>query len=92
MNENKIKLILIDILSALFPDCGFDKDILEFADLMDDLGMDSITFISIIVKIEEIFGIIVPDDMLLMENFRSVKDIVLIVEHEIEGKHVEENS
>lgn len=81
MDKNEIKAKLIDMLAVLFPDNGVNKDILEYTDLMDDLGMDSITFISIIVEIEGIFEVIVPDDMLLMENFRSVDSIVQIIEN-----------
>lgn len=64
----------------LFPDSGVDKDVLEYADLIDDLGMDSITFISIVVEIEDIFEITVSDDLLLTENFRNVDSIIQIVE------------
>ncbi len=80
MDKNEIKSKLIDILTVLFPDSGVDKDVLEYTDIIDDLGMDSITFISIIVEIEDAFEIIVPDDMLLMENFRNVDLIIQIVE------------
>lgn len=80
MYKNEIKSKLIDMLAMLFPNSGVDKDILEYTDLMDDLGMDSITFISIVVEIEDVFEITVPDDLLLMENFRNVDSIIQIVE------------
>lgn len=79
MDKNEIKSKLVDMLAVLFSDNGVDKDVLEYADLIDDLGMDSITFISIIVEIEDAFEIIVPDDMLLMENFRNVVLIIQII-------------
>lgn len=80
MDKNEIKAELIDILAVLFPDSGVDKDVLEYTDLLDDLGMDSITFISIIVEIEDVFEITVPDDLLLMESFRNVNSIIQIVQ------------
>ena len=80
MDKKEIKSKLIDMLAMLFPDSGVDKDVLEYTDLMDDLGMDSITFISIVVEIEDVFEITVPDDLLLMENFRNVDSIIQIVE------------
>ena len=43
--------------------------------------MDSITFISIVVEVEDLFGITVPDDMLLMENFRDIDGIIQIIEN-----------
>ena len=79
-DRNAIKQHLNDMLSALFPNAGIDADILVDVDLIDDLNMDSITFISIVVEIEDIFGITVPDDMLLMESFRNVDRIIHIIE------------
>ena len=55
-------------------------------DLIDDLGMDSITFISIVVEIESQFDIEISDDMLLLENFKCVDDIVSIVESALSRK------
>lgn len=76
MTTETIKQEVIELISELFKDNGFDIDILEYVDLIDDLGMDSITFISIVVEVEAHFGIEVPDDMLLLENFRCLKNIV----------------
>ena len=76
MERNEIKIKVVDILNTLFPNSGIDTSILEYVDLIDDLGMDSMTFISIVVEIEFVFNIIVPDDILLMENFKNVDDIV----------------
>lgn len=81
METNKIKAEVIQLLSELFADKGFDTDIIEHVDLIDDMGMDSITFISIIVKIESKFNITVPDDVLLMDNFKKVDDIVVVVKN-----------
>ncbi len=80
---------VINLISELFLDKGFDADIIEYIDLIDDAGMDSITFISIIVEIEAKFDIIVPDDMLLMDNFRNVDDIVTLVECERSSEELE---
>ena len=79
MTTETIKQGVIELISKLFEDKGFNIDILEYVDLIDDLGMDSITFISIVVEVEAYFDIEVPDDMLLLENFKSVDDIVSIV-------------
>lgn len=80
MENGDIKAKVIDMLNNLFPNSGVDSDILEYVDLIDDLGMDSVTFISMVVEIESIFEIIVPDDMLLMENFRNVDGILAVIE------------
>ena len=86
MTTETIKQEVIELISELFKDKGFDIDIIEYVDLIDDLGMDSITFISIVVEIEAHFDIEVPDDMLLLENFKCVDDIVSIVKNELSKK------
>ena len=86
MEKSEIKTKIIDMLNNLFPDFGVDTDILEFVDLIDDLGMDSMIFISIVIEVESTFDITVPDEMLLMENFRNVGEIIKIVENEINCK------
>ena len=86
MTTGTIKQGVIELISKLFEDKGFDTDIIEYVDLIDDLGMDPITFISIVVEVEAYFDIEVPDDMLLLENFKCVDDIVSIVESELSKK------
>ena len=96
MTAEEIKTEVVQLISELFANKGYDTDIIEYVDLIDDLGMDSITFISIVVEVEAKFSIIVPDNMLLMENFRKIKDIVNVIEQErtkqsigMEDDHVE---
>ena len=89
MTTETIKQEVIELISELFKDNGFDIDILEHVDLIDDMGMDSITFIAIVVEVEAHFGIEVPDDMLLLENFKCVDDIVTIVENKLSKKSEE---
>ena len=82
MTADTIKQKVIELISNFFKDKGFDVDVIEYVDFIDDLGMDSITFISIIVEIEALFYIEIPDDILLIENFKCVDDIVTIVGNE----------
>lgn len=89
MTTETIKQEVIELISELFKDKGFDIDILEYVDLIEDMGMDSITFISIVVEIEEHFAVEVPDDILLLENFKSVDDIVSVIENELSKKSEE---
>ena len=86
MTTETIKQEVIELISELFKDKGFDIDIFEYVNLIDDMGMDSITFISIVVDVEANFGIEVPDDMLLFENFKCVDDIVSVIENELSKK------
>lgn len=82
MEKSKIKHKLTDMINNIFPYSCIDPGIIEYVDLIDDFGMDSISFISIVIEIETAFDIIVPDEMLLMENFRNVNRIVEIIEKE----------
>ena len=75
-----IKEKIIGILAELFSESGIDKDVLEYVDLIDDLGMDSINFISLIIEIETTFDIQIPDEWLEMEKFQTYTQILLAVE------------
>lgn len=81
MENNEIRSNIIRIISDLFPDSCIDADVIEYVDLIDDLGMDSVSFISIVIEVESLFNIIVPDDMLLLECFRTVDNICKVVEN-----------
>lgn len=76
MNREEIKKELVQLVCELFKDQGYEIDNIETADFVDDIGMDSIVFISMVIKIESQFGIKVPSDMLLMENFKDIDRIV----------------
>ena len=77
--NTEIKEKIIGIMSGLFSDSGIDTDILEYVDLIDDLGMDSIAFITLIVEIEISFNISVPDELVLMENFKTFDSICELI-------------
>lgn len=89
MNREEIKQRLIDMLQELFPESGVDKDMLEYVDLIDDLGMESITFVSVVVEIEDLFGITIPDDVLLLDCFRNANGILKIIE-DIKNKETQD--
>ena len=65
---------------------------LEFVDLIDDLGMDSVNFISLIVELEAEFDIQIPDEWLLMDKFRECSSILSAVEELIAQKEMEDDS
>ena len=86
MEKSEIKVKILEILGILFQNTGIDTDVLEYVDLIDDLGMDSVNFIALIIQLESEFDIQIPDDMLLLENFKCVDDIVSVIENEISKK------
>jgi len=83
MNIVEIKNNVVNVLSEMFENMYVASDVLELVDLIDDLGMDSLTFITAVVKLEALFNITFPDEMLLMENFKTVDNIVTIINNEV---------
>ena len=84
--NGEIKEKIIGILTSLFSDSGVDTDILEYVDLIDDLGMDSINFVSLIIELEATFDVQIPDEWLLMEKFRTFSQIYSAVDALINEK------
>ena len=84
--NTEIKEKIIGIMSGLFSDSGIDTDILEYVDLIDDLGMDSINFVSLIIELETTFDVQIPDEWLLMERFRTFSQIYSAVDALINEK------
>jgi acyl carrier protein len=83
MKTENIKTKLLEILSSYFIGRGFDIESIRYADLIDDAGLDSVTFISVVVEIEDAFNITIPDEMLIIENFRNATSIIEITEKEV---------
>ncbi len=53
------------------------------ANLLDDLGADSLDVVELVMALEEEFGIEVPDDD--VENIRTIGDIVAYVGSRVEA-------
>jgi len=70
---DKVKKILMDKL----PDASEEKITLD-ASVMDDLGADSLDVVEIIMAIEEVFSIDIPDED--AEALTTVKTIVDYIE------------
>ena len=83
MSREEIKEKLIILCAEIFRNSGVDTDLLEYVDFEDDLGMDSLTFIALLVEVEVAFEITIPDDMLLMENFKNMGDLIQIVVNQL---------
>ena len=89
MEKNEIKAKIIGIMSNLFQNSDVDTDVLKYVDLIDDLGMDSVIFISLIIELEAEFDIQIQDDQLLMDKFREYSSIYSIVEELLMSKEKE---
>ena len=86
MSREEIKEKLITLCAEIFENSGVDTDLLEYVDFEDNLGMDSLTFITLLVEIEAAFEITIPDDLLLMENFKNMGDVIPIVADQLAEK------
>ena len=84
MSREEIKEKLIVLCAEIFQGSGIDRDMIKHVDFIDDLGMDSLTFITLILEIETCFNITVPDEKLLMENFKRIDNIILIINKQLE--------
>lgn len=89
MNREEIKEKLITLCAEIFKNSGVDRDLIEYVDFADDLGMDSITFITLIVGIEACFDIIIPDDFMLLDYFKNVDDVVQVIVDQLAEKTLE---
>ena len=89
MNREEIKGKLILLCSEIFQNSGVDSDLLEYVDFADDLGMDSIMFITLIIEIEAAFDITVPDDLLMIDNFKNMDDVIKVVDEQLTEKTTE---
>ena len=83
MENIEVKEQVIKIILKLFDGYGIEPESVANVDLISDLGMDSIQFISLVVEIEQYFHITIPDEKLSMENFRTVEAIVNIISQEL---------
>lgn len=84
MKNEEIKSIVISVIYNLFKENGYDIRVIEYSNLIDDMGMDSITFISLVVELEDVFGLTISTELLLIENFKTVDEIVDLIKSEFE--------
>ncbi len=74
--EEKIKEIVIEMLELSSDD---SEKISEDTELLD-FGMDSMTCVTIVVNLEEEFGITIDEEDLLVENMSTINKIKNLVE------------
>lgn len=79
MTTEVIRQKVTEIINEIFRDREYNIENVNQIDIINDLGLDSITFILVVVEIETHFNIEIPDEMLLPENFRCIDNIVSIV-------------
>lgn len=75
MNEIIEKIILI--VNENIENAEINQD--QFTIDLSVIGMDSITFIRIIVALEEVFNIEIPDEFLFITEMNSIEKIAKVV-------------
>ena len=67
---------LMNLLMALKPEIDFERE----TELIDDGLLESFDVITLIAEIEDQFGIEVPAEEIMPENFNSAKDMWRLLE------------
>lgn len=76
-------MIFDEVKEILAEQLDIDPETIEMtSNLQTDLGGDSLDAIDIVMSIEDQYGIEVPDSVI--ENMRSVEDIVSFIENNVE--------
>ena len=83
MNVIEIQTNLVGICETIFTASQCDFNEINSVDFINDWGMDSIMFISLIVAIEDCFEISIPDDLLHMRCFNNIENISSIIVNEL---------
>ena len=76
-------MIFDEVKEILAEQLDIDPETIEMTSILQtDLGADSLDAIDIVMSIEDQYGIEVPDSVI--ENMRSVEDIVSFIENNVE--------
>lgn len=76
-------MIFDEVKEILAEQLDIDPETIEMtSNLQTDLGADSLDAIDTVMSIEDQYGIEVPDSVI--ENMRSVEDIVSFIENNVE--------
>ena len=86
MQTAEIRRNVLRVLLEVFAGQGMDETSAAHIDLTEDLGMDSIQFITLVVELEARFEITVPDERLHPEHFQNADRITATI-REIRSQH-----
>ena len=66
---------LIEILSDLHPEVDFETN----EELIDDGVLDSLDIVTIVTEIDAEFGVTIPAEEIIPENFNSAKALMALI-------------
>lgn len=76
MNRTELEEKILEMLTNEFPDVDFE----ESESLVDDGILDSLTITGIIAALSMEFGITIPYEEIVEENFNSIAGLAAMVE------------
>lgn len=80
--EDTIRRALSDVLNIN------DVSNLSMQDSLEDIGLDSINFVTLIVMLEDVFDIQISEDKLEYENFQTIEKILKVIGELLSDKKI----
>lgn len=84
--QEKIYNILKSLIESGTVEINKGVKSLSTSDSIEELGMNSITFIKMIIEIEEEFDIEFSEDQLDARSFHTINDIIHAIIEQVEGR------
>lgn len=75
----KVETIETDIITFLVNNIVAPNTVITATTILRDIGIDSFSIVEIILFIERKYGVVIPDDKLIPENFRTIQALSVIV-------------
>jgi acyl carrier protein len=75
----KVESIETDIITFLVNNIVAPNTVITATTILRDIGIDSFSIVEIILFIERKYGVVIPDDKLIPENFRTIQALSAIV-------------
>lgn len=75
----KVESIETDIITFLVNNIVAPNTAITATTVLRDIGIDSFSIVEIILFIERKYGVVIPDDKLIPENFRTIQALSVIV-------------
>lgn len=71
--ENEIRIILKSLIPNFPSNIQSDKSLSEFASL------DSLSFLHLVVQLEQQYNVQIDDDLLIINNFDTIQKIISVI-------------
>ncbi|MEY9095640.1 acyl carrier protein [Paenibacillus sp. UNC499MF] len=82
MNQTAMEAVIIEHVKQILP----QQIEIEPTTKLLETGIDSMSFIRLVVLLEEAFNIVIEDEEILLENFTSVETIRNLIQKCLDGK------